>query len=432
MANFLYLMHRTVPLKKVFSILVFTIINMAFASSLSSPLARMYGDPHFEGFDGIHFDFTGTPGSSYCLLADPRIHVNMEMVGFEVNRNGNGNGSGNRMRTWVKALGFLSGGHSIEMRARKGLNLFKEGGFTESILVDGIKVDLSRGKTTRTEDLEISLQFLSDSGKEGEEEMDRYELCTKGGFQILIVIRPENAEIRGIVGDDVAHFAVEVVNAAPLMEPHGVLGQSFRTEQKLKVFQFRTVWSSETNFWQVAGPNGEGYLEGKVEDYLSSSLLKADCKFSKYRNSFASEVGIIEFGSEESESGNTVEEDKFISSVYAEILAKETKTSEPMDDFEKISFDMKKLEADIRKAEKSLSGEKSETISERIEVFSQKEGESKKEFDSGWLIKRLSERVGKNGLKNLRDESESLGDPFFEETAVRVIKARPRKILPAV
>ena len=40
------------------------------------------GDPHFTGWDGVHFDFTGQPGYSYCLLSDSNIHVNMFLDGY--------------------------------------------------------------------------------------------------------------------------------------------------------------------------------------------------------------------------------------------------------------------------------------------------------------------------------------------------------------
>ena len=61
--------------------------------------------PHFAGWDGVHFDFTGRPGKSYCQLSDDQVHINMFLQGYVDKVNG---GEGTHM--WIKGMGILSKG----------------------------------------------------------------------------------------------------------------------------------------------------------------------------------------------------------------------------------------------------------------------------------------------------------------------------------
>ena len=48
----------------------------------------------------------------------------------------------------------------------------------------------------------------------------------------------------------------------------------------------RTKWNDLLVAQQVDGPNGEGYLDGGVADYISYGLLSSNCHFSRFDANF--------------------------------------------------------------------------------------------------------------------------------------------------
>jgi hypothetical protein len=45
----------------------------------SAPTGVAYGDPHFYGKHGEHFDFHGRSGRDYCVVTDKEFHINMHL-----------------------------------------------------------------------------------------------------------------------------------------------------------------------------------------------------------------------------------------------------------------------------------------------------------------------------------------------------------------
>eukprot|EP00270_Netrium_digitus_P016095 TRINITY_DN5726_c0_g1_i4.p1 TRINITY_DN5726_c0_g1~~TRINITY_DN5726_c0_g1_i4.p1 ORF type:complete len:510 (-),score=131.62 TRINITY_DN5726_c0_g1_i4:393-1922(-) len=235
-------------------------------------LASLHGDPHFVGADGIHFHFTGEVDRTYCLFTDQALHVNVLMGGVVA-----ADGSA---RTWVNGIGVLAGDHRLSMHARKGADSSRQLGFVEKIEVDEQQVWLPLGHTIRTDDGDLTLEFIG-HGKESEVEVESYSLSLKSGIEIVLKVRPEAPSMR-LSDEAFIHFAVDIMEAPGLTDPHGIMGQSFRKEQLRRHFNFRTEWNEGLRVWQVAGQNGKGYLDGNFQDYQSSSLLQPDCFFNRF------------------------------------------------------------------------------------------------------------------------------------------------------
>jgi len=61
-------------------------------------------DPHFEGANGVQFDFNGGIGKSYCIMADTKVQVNALLKGYYDNRTEGATavGDGKALRTWMR------------------------------------------------------------------------------------------------------------------------------------------------------------------------------------------------------------------------------------------------------------------------------------------------------------------------------------------
>lgn len=253
--------------------------------SATKPLASLHGDPHFQGADGIPFHFSGQPDASYCLLSDPSLHINVQMGGFY---EGIEDRSEQGVRTWVKAIGVLSGIHRLELYARTGGD-FSRGAanpsFVENISLNGVQSSIAIGNMLITDDGQLRLEhagITTEREKDDDVEVETLKLVVGGKSEFLLKIRPEISTERK-EDDAFVHFSVEVMNADILShEPHGILGQTFRSGQKERTFNLQMRWNSELDLWQVAGDNGEGYLDGNFKDYSVSGLLGNDCKYSRF------------------------------------------------------------------------------------------------------------------------------------------------------
>eukprot|EP00270_Netrium_digitus_P010067 TRINITY_DN3091_c0_g1_i4.p1 TRINITY_DN3091_c0_g1~~TRINITY_DN3091_c0_g1_i4.p1 ORF type:complete len:390 (-),score=86.96 TRINITY_DN3091_c0_g1_i4:220-1389(-) len=248
----------------------------SFAASLPLPLASLHGDPHFKGADGINFRFTGELGNTYCLLTEPLLHINIQLQGFQ-----SLDGKDNLVtRTWVKALGVLVGKHQLSMVARSGGDVSIGSGYLSSIRLNDREIQLPPGSKIVSADGALTVQHLVQ--EEGSDEnVQSFLLATASGAEILAKLQPEE-EARRKAEDALIHFNVDVLKAGVLREPHGVMGQTFRSSQREQVFRFATKWNPELEVWEVSGPNGDEYLDGTVTDYQTSGLLQPDCKVSKF------------------------------------------------------------------------------------------------------------------------------------------------------
>jgi len=66
---------------------------------------------------------------------------------------------------------------------------------------------------------------------------------------------------------------------------HGVLGQTFRDtqQQQAKALRFQELTRILNGPIVADGTTGQGFLEGAVSDYQTSSVMEADCRFSAFQ-----------------------------------------------------------------------------------------------------------------------------------------------------
>ncbi|KAG5600424.1 hypothetical protein H5410_031794 [Solanum commersonii] len=69
-------------------------------------------DPRFIGGDGITFYFHGKKDKDFCLVSDPKFHINAHFIGRR-------NRSMKRDFTWIQSIGILYGSHKISIGALK-------------------------------------------------------------------------------------------------------------------------------------------------------------------------------------------------------------------------------------------------------------------------------------------------------------------------
>eukprot|EP00249_Psilotum_nudum_P037152 c968_g1_i1 orf=296-1228(-) len=235
-----------------------------------------FGDPHFTGWDGVNFDFTGEPGTIYCMLSDSTLHINMKLDGQVTDL-----GVGPQTQTWIKSLGILYRTHRIVMSAAQGPDLSHKNSFLEAIEADGMEVNLEPGGKYNSSDGTVTLSY---NRRKNHKVLpyDRYTLSLADEAKVRITVRPEIPDLR-TEHDAFFHLSVEIMHAKLTPEVHGVLGQTLlNAGGRLHGGSYHTVWNSLLLVQQVDGPNGDGYLDGSVSDYVSSGLLHSDCRFSRF------------------------------------------------------------------------------------------------------------------------------------------------------
>ncbi|KAJ7557713.1 hypothetical protein O6H91_04G006400 [Diphasiastrum complanatum] len=258
----------------------FTAFLLSLNAVVKTDAAGAWGDPHFTGWDSVHFDFTGEPGSIYCMLSDPNLHINMQMDGRMIENS-------NETRTWIKSLGVLFGNHRIILSALSGDDLSHSQTFMGEISADGDQVHLPINRMYNSADGRVSLSY----DKKIEHAVmphDTYTLSLKGAARMRITVSPEIPDMRE-EGDAFFHLSFEFLEADLSPSVHGVLGQTHLNSMgRLQKNSYKMIWNRRLLVQQVEGPNGDGYLDGSSSDYVSSDLLHSDCSFSRFDSNFES------------------------------------------------------------------------------------------------------------------------------------------------
>ncbi|CAI5961722.1 unnamed protein product [Closterium sp. NIES-64] len=269
---------------------------LSWVGGLCNGKATVENDPHLTGAHGTHFDFTGRLNKAFCLLSDERVHVNMLLDGYQgIPPAVAGAASAaavapsTGLHTWIKEVGVVwvsSGGkqHSLRMVARTG-NQQDRGanGFLALMQVDGADVAPPRLMEEAVEAEGGVVVTKVAEGREGPFDVDRYTVSLEGVGELDVRMRvahpllqtPEEAE---------AHFNIALTDIVTTPAVHGVLGQTFRDTPEQQSRALRYTHLSALLHHPIAADQeeGRGFLDGSVEDYVSSAITAPDCRFSAF------------------------------------------------------------------------------------------------------------------------------------------------------
>lgn len=186
------------------------------------------GDPHFTGADSSHFDFSGVPNNTYCLISDPHFHVNAFFGGYY----GVYESNPSKSLTWMRKIGVLWGRNSVLFEAREGSHAEYEEGYMASIKFNGEKVNLpSPGDRASFAGGHLVISWVAAKEQSGDEIIDVYALDIKGVVSMILELRPEMPHFRTET-DGTVHFDVYFPAVYLSDNVHGVLGQTFRSDHR--------------------------------------------------------------------------------------------------------------------------------------------------------------------------------------------------------
>lgn len=214
--------------------------------------AACVGDPHFIGFENDKFDVHGIPGTTYNLISDYNVSVNALF----------GNYPSVPGTTYLEEIEILIG--------------TKEVGFTTikfSSKGGGVYVN---GKLMKTKKQEFPTGLLVNPI--GSVEVTMHSnwqnllngLPADGIFQNGIIVNTGNFKLKiPRFISSLSHLSIfaELIGTPMPILPHGIIGQTADFDDKPRI---------------GTGPNGEGAIDGKPEDYEVKDLFSPDFPFSRF------------------------------------------------------------------------------------------------------------------------------------------------------
>jgi hypothetical protein len=236
------------------------------------------GDPHFTGADNSHFEFSGIPNTTYCLISDSHLHMNAFFGGYY----GKYESNAHKSLTWLRKISLLWGRHSMIFEARQGAEWAYNNGYMSRMEVDGDQVVLSKvGETAVLAGGKVILSWVAARELSGDDEIDVYSVEIVGVLKMVLRLRPEIANFRTET-DGTVHFDFELTQSVLTASAHGILGQTFRPDHTKRLSQQKLVYSKQLNTLVVPSENGKGFLDGEEASYRSSAMLMADCSVSRF------------------------------------------------------------------------------------------------------------------------------------------------------
>eukprot|EP00897_Mesotaenium_endlicherianum_P003902 jgi/Mesen1/353/ME000001S02666 len=271
-----------------------TCARAQYASKL--PITRVGGkcnpsvqdDPHFVGAQGTRYDFNGEPNQAFCLVSDKSLHINMQLKGYLDNRTEGATvmKNGKAVRTWIRELGikWTAAGqeHSLRLTARSGKQQERGHGYLAGILIDSEYVAPLRVGEKFEADGGLELNFVGFE-KSGPFDVDFYTVKIAGLLSMDMRLRvahpllqtPDDAEV---------HINAGFNNIENTPAIHGVLGQTYRADHTQRAVSFSKLTALLHAPITADGESGKGFLDGTPRDYVSSSVLSTDCRFSAYQS----------------------------------------------------------------------------------------------------------------------------------------------------
>ncbi|GJP36664.1 hypothetical protein CLOM_g21148 [Closterium sp. NIES-68] len=268
---------------------------LSFVGGLCNGTALVENDPHLTGAHGTHYDFTGRLDRSFCLFSDRRFHVNMHLSGYQgappalpASATSSNKETSTELHTWIKEVGVVwmtpdGANHTLRMVARKGKQQERgDNGFLSLLEIDGKTASPpSVGESMATESGLVVTKVAEE--KEGPFDVDQFQVRVVGLGELDVRVRVAHPLLQ-TPSEAETHFNVELSDVKMTSAVHGVLGQTFRNspEQLQRAIKYSHLAALLRHPVDVDKAEGKGFLDGEVEDYISSSIVAPDCKYASY------------------------------------------------------------------------------------------------------------------------------------------------------
>ncbi|CAI5469753.1 unnamed protein product [Closterium sp. Yama58-4] len=188
--------------------------------------------------------------------------------------------------TWIRSVGLMAGHHTVVLEARRGAEAEYGNGYLARVVADGVAVELTVPGTTVQLWDGATLKWEAALKLSGTDLVDVYDVKIDGVATIRLTLRPEVKNLRTPT-DAAVHFGLDVLFSSFSQAVHGVLGQTFRPNFQGRLAHQRLQWSQLLQVMVVPGDNAEGFIDGSMDDYEVTDLLKADCKMCRFMRAHA-------------------------------------------------------------------------------------------------------------------------------------------------
>jgi hypothetical protein len=259
----------------------------SFVGGTCNPAASVIDDPHFVGAKGTHFDFNGQIGKTFVLVSDEDLNLNIKLGGYETEETlgASEQKDGKALRTWIEEIGLTWVGtdgkrHSAVLVARKGKEQAVGDGFLSQVSVDGQEVPAPKPDGEAVAQAGVSLSHMG-VAKKGIYDLEMFQLKLADKLEARLHMRVAHAKLQ--TPDEAhAHFNIHITALTATDKVHGILGQTYRSSssQNLKALKFSTLGNMMGTPIKADGKSGSGFLDGKVDDYVTSGITAEDSKFS--------------------------------------------------------------------------------------------------------------------------------------------------------
>ncbi|CAI5953853.1 unnamed protein product [Closterium sp. NIES-64] len=175
----------------------------------------------------------------------------------------------------------MAGHHTVVLEARRGAEAEYGNGYLACVVADGVAVELTVPGTTVQLWDGATLKWEAARMLSGTDLVDVYDVTIDGVATIRLTLRPEVKNLRTAT-DAAVHFGLDVLSSSFSKAVHGVLGQTFRPDFQGRLSQQSLQWSDLLQVMVVPGDNAEGFIDGSMDDYEVTDLLKADCKMCRF------------------------------------------------------------------------------------------------------------------------------------------------------
>ncbi|KAL2603110.1 hypothetical protein R1flu_022435 [Riccia fluitans] len=216
-------------------------------------------DPRFVGGDGVMFYYHGRKDETYCIVSDEKFHINAHFIGKRP-------AGAAHDYTWVQSLGVLFSSHTLSVGARQVAN-WDDSQDHLDIKFDGRDIYLPQI------DGALWASSAADVVVERTSTFNNAHIVIENLVEVTVSAVPvteqefENLTLGFIDQEDCfAHLNLQFHFLELSNSTDGVLGQTYQPGYKTPVQS-----------------NSSMPIMSEEEKYLSSSLLKAECKVSQFR-----------------------------------------------------------------------------------------------------------------------------------------------------